>query len=318
MILYIYGADTYRSRQYLRESIEQFIKTRDPQGYNVARFDGQTDDLGKILAAFKSAPFLAEKRMAVIENILDRQDEADLEIVAQWLKDKTIPESTVAIFWQGETVGKSKAAKTLQTLLAKEKYAREFSALAGARLSDWLHKEVAARGGAISPPAVQFLTANASDSWELNSLIDQLIAYAKGAVITPDLVQIFMEIKLDDNVFSLVDAIVRGHRQKALQLLEYQRRLGEEDGKIFGLVVWQFRVLLELGDLLERESALTSAGLAERTGLNPFVVRKNIAVARATPLARLQGIYRQLFTLDRQIKTGVAPQSWLFDLFVAR
>lgn len=318
MIIFIYGPDTFRSRQYLGQSIEQFKKTRDPQGYNVVRLDGTKDEPGKILTELKSAPFLAEKRMVVIENILARKDDETLETMAQWIKDKKIPESTVAIFWQGEAVGKSKAVKALQTLLAKEKYAREFTPLSGAGLADWLRKEVAARGGSATPEAVQFLTANAPDLWALNSLVDQLVAYAKGAAVTPAMAQLFMEVKLDDNVFSLVDAIVNSNRKKSLQLLEHQRALGEEDGKIFGLVVWQFRILLELGDLLERDSALTSDTLAKRTGLNPFVVRKNIAVARSTSLARLQEIYQQLLTLDRQTKTGVAPQNLLVDLFVAR
>jgi len=35
MIIYIYGEDTFRSHQYLKQQIERFKKERDPQGMNV-------------------------------------------------------------------------------------------------------------------------------------------------------------------------------------------------------------------------------------------------------------------------------------------
>lgn len=318
MIIFIYGADTFRSREYLRKSIDQFKKTRDPAGYNFTRLDGQKDEPSKIFTEFTAAPFLAEKRMVVVENILSRKDDETLGELQRWVAEHKIPESTVVIFWQGEGMGKSKAVKALDAALKKEKYAQEFAPLVGAQLSDWLNKEIIGRGGKIAPEATKFLVDNLNDLWLLSSVLDQLLAYASGKTISLASAQLFVENKLDDNVFSMVDAVANGNRRKALQLLEHQRHLGEEDGKIFGLLVWQFRILLELGDLLERESNLTSDALAKRTGLHPFVVKKNIAVVRNTPLARLQDIYSKLLVMDRQTKTGLAPQPLLLDLFIAR
>ena len=60
MVIYIYGEDTFRSRNYLKQQVERFKKERDPQGMNVVVLDGQKDGeriWGEILAT----PFLAEK-----------------------------------------------------------------------------------------------------------------------------------------------------------------------------------------------------------------------------------------------------------------
>ena len=98
MIIYIYGADTFRSRQYLKKTIEQFKKQRDPQGYNVVILDAKIEEMGKILSEMTAAPFLAEKRMIVLENTLSSADEDMLSELAEWVKNKKIPENISPLF----------------------------------------------------------------------------------------------------------------------------------------------------------------------------------------------------------------------------
>jgi DNA polymerase-3 subunit delta len=317
MILYLYGEDTFRSRQYLTGAIVQFKKTRDPQGYNVVRLDGKKEEGGKIISELLSAPFLAEKRLVVVEDLLSKKDDEFFKAVTERLQEKKFPDSTVAIFWQGEPIGKSKAAKALEAQLLKEQYATAFPPLVGKEKNDWIIKEVAARGGKTDTHTVQYLSENTSDMWELNSVLNQLVVHANGSDITPQMAAQFVPVKLDDNIFSLVDAIAAGRTKQALELLEHQRRLGEEDGKIFGLIVWQFRILLQMADALERDESLTSDGLASKLKLHPFVVKKNLGLVRSTSLSRLSSMYRKLLDIDTQTKTGVAPQSVLIDFFVA-
>lgn len=315
--MYLYGDDTYRSRHFLTNAIAQFKKTRDPQGYNVVRLDGKKEEPGKIMAEVLAAPFLADKRLVIIEDVLSKKDDDFFKELTERLKEKKFPESTVAIFWQGESIGKSKAVKALEAQLQKEQYASAFPLLTGKDKIDWILKEVKVRGASIAAPAAAYVAENTSDMWELSSVLDQCAAYCAGGEITQNAAAQFVPVKLDDNIFSLVDAIAAGRSKKALELLEHQRHLGEEDGKIFGLIIWQFRILLQMADALERESSLTSDQLASRLKLHPFVVKKNLGLVRATPLAKLQAMYRALLTLDTQTKTGVAPQSVLVDFFVA-
>ncbi len=319
MILFLYGPDTFRSHKYLRQSVEQFKKTRDPHGYNVVFLDGKKEELGKILTEISSTPFLAERRMIIIENILSNGDKELLQEVIIRVQAKKVPESNIIIFWQGEALSKVKEAKELQALLTKEKYAQEFSLLVGSPLEGWIQGEVSARGGSISPEATHFLAQNSgTDMWRLNSLLDQLVSYKKGTTIELADVQLFLDEKIDDNIFNMVDAIVQGNRKLAFKLLNEQRRLGEDEPKIFGLVVWQFRILLQMADLLEREGNMPSDILAKKIGIHPFVAKKNLAAARRLPLARLQAIFQSLLDIDIKTKTGQGDQSLLLDLFVSR
>ncbi len=317
MILYFYGADTFRSRHYLRQSIDQFRKQRDPAGYNIAMHDGKKIELSKLMAELRVVPFLAEKRMVVVENLLSSSDKDLLYAVQEIIASKKVPESTIIILWQGEALSKVKEAKDLAALLSKEKFAQEFTPLTDAKLAAWISKEVTARAGTIEPPAVAFLVTNAGDDmWRLHSILDQLIAYSKGSPITLAHVQIFLNEKIDDNVFAMIEAMVAGNKKKAFTLLNEQRRLGEDEGKIFGLLIWQFRILLEIADVLTDDPRATSDTLAKKIGIHPFVVKKNFAVARNYSVAKLQHAYRALLDIDVKTKTGRADQGLLIDMFI--
>src|SRR3989339_208642 len=237
MVIYIYGEDTFRSRQYLQEQVERFKQTRDPQGYNV-----------EILAT----PFLAEKRMLVVENILSISDKEFLKQLIDRIKNNKIPESNIVIFWQGEKLSKVKEVKDLHALLSKEKYTKEHELLIGSQLVNFIISEVKNRGAKIAAVAVNYLAQNvAGDMWFLNSLLDQLVAYAQEKEISLADVKLFLEEKVDDNVFNMVEAIVSGNKKQAFKLVTEQRRMGEDDFKLFGLIVWQFRIILQMRSLFD-------------------------------------------------------------------
>jgi len=367
MIIYIYGEDSFRSRQYLKEQVEKFKKARDPQGYNVVFVNTKTAEAGKVMSEIVSAPFLAEKRMVVLENVLAVSDK---ELLGQLIERtqatatpprpplergggvKSFPESNIIVFYQSEPLSKVKEAKELDALLKKEKYAKEFEFLHGDKLYAWANGEIKNRGGKISRAALTYLCDNINgDMWHLDTLIDQLVAYSHHP--RPDLVgttppqaggddsvsplprgserelpeikeiqladiQLFLEEKLDDNIFNLTDAIVAGNKKLAFKLLDGQRQLGEEDGKIFGTILWQFRTLISMRDLFEREDIATSDALAKKLKIHPFVARKNWAVVKKYSLDKLRAVYKQLLDIDIKTKTGLADQSLLLDLFVGR
>lgn len=318
MILFFHGPDTFLSRRLVRQSKERFKRERDPQGYNIVTLDGKQEEAGKFFGAIATAPFLAAKKMVAIDNVLSNGDRELLERFKDWVKKDSDSAPVVAVFWQGDPIGKLKEAKELQGLLVKQKYARLCQPLLGGELISWIMTEAASRGGAINREAAEYLARHAGgDSWLLNSLLDQLTAYKKEAAIALADVQLFLDEKLDDSAFSMTDAIMAGNHKTAFKLLNEQRRLGQEEPKLFGIIIWQLRILLELADALERENNLTSEILAQKLKIHPFVAKKNLALARKYPLAKLQKMYQRLLDADIKTKTGAAPQELLTDLFAA-
>ncbi|EKD43468.1 MAG: DNA polymerase III, delta subunit [uncultured bacterium] len=319
MIIYIYGEDTYRSRQYLGEQVDRFKQARDPQGYNVTFLDAQKVESGRITSEILSSPFLAEKRLIVVENILSISDKVFLQELIERIKSNKIPESNSVIFWQGEKMGKVKEVKDLHALLAKEKYAQEFSLLEGITLSNWINTEIKKRNGKISGTAVNYLAQNsAGDMWFLHSLLDQLVAYSGDKEIGVADVNLFLDEKIDDNVFNMVEAIVSGNKKQAYKLIEEQRRLGEDDFKLFGLIVWQFRTQLAMRSLFDAEDNIGSDAMAKQLGLHPFVVKKNMGLIKRNSLKKLEEIYSELLQMDLKAKTGQGDLGLMLDLLIQK
>lgn len=319
MILYFFGEDAFRSREHLKRSVDQFKKQRDPKGYNTVVIDGKKTSADKIFFEINSIPFLADKRMVVLENLLSSSDKEMLKEFMVRLEGKKIPENTVLVCWQGEALSKVKEAKELHGILAKEKYAQEFPALSGPKLSSWIQKEIKEAGAEIDLNAAdQLAVGTGGDMWLLTNLISQLIAFTKKGKITSKEVSEFLEEKIDDNVFNMVDAVVSGNHKLAFKLIGEQRRKGEDDGKLFGLFLWQFRILLQMADLIDEQEHLTSDEIAKILGIHPFVAKKNFAIVRKYSLAKLQSVYRSMLEVDYKTKTGQADQSILLDLFIAK
>ena len=319
MIIYIYGEDTFRSHQYLKQQIERFKKERDPQGMNVVFLDGQKEESGRVWNEITAMPFLAEKRMVVIKNVLSSKDTEALESLVGGIKNKKVPENNVVIFYQSEPLGKTKICAELAKILAKEKWARHFELLAGAQLAGWIKEEVIKRGGAINSTAINFLAQNTgNDMWYLNSLLDQLVTYAEKREITLADAQLFLEEKVDDNIFNIADVVASGNHRLAFKLIQEQRRLGQEEGYLFGMITRQFRILITMRDLFNRQENISSDQMAKMLALHPFVVKKSLPLMKRLSLDKLKQIYDNLLEIDVKTKTGQADQSLLLDLFVGK
>src|SRR3989339_295487 len=327
MLIFLHGPDTFRSRQQLKKMIEKFKADRDPQGYNVAVLDCQKEDGGKVMEQVLASPFMSEKRMVVLENFLSATGKGDIqEEMLKRVTDKTLPESTVLVFYESPSAGaqgkpKTSVAKKLFEILSKEKFCQQFDAPTGFKLQAWVEAEFKTRGGKISQHALQYLSNNiGGDMWRLNSLIEQLIAYKskEGNEVELADVQLFLDEKTDDSIFNLVDAIVGGQAKKAFEMIREQYRIGEDAQYVFAMLLRQFRILLEIRDLYEREDNLPSDTIAKKLGLHPFVVKKSLPFIKRYPMEKLKSIYQSLLDFDVKTKTGQGGPELLLDVLVGK
>jgi len=318
MNIFLHGADTFRSRTQLRKMIEKFKIDRDPQGLNVVSLDCATASDGEVMEQVLATPFLAEKRMIVLENLLTATGKGDLQTeIFKRIEAKTLPEENVYIFWEGDSKPKTKVGKDLLARLLTEKYAQEFDELKGVKFGAWVATEVTDRGGKINQPAINFLVNNiGGDMWRANSLIDQLIAYKEDEEIDQEAVALFVDEKIDDNIFNLVDSIVGRQTKQVFKMIREQYRVGKDPHYIFAMILRQFRILLEMRDLFEREENMPSDLMAKKLGLHPFVVKKSLPFIKKYNLEDLKKIYSKLLDLDVKFKTSAGDPSLLLDVFV--
>src|SRR3989338_10197408 len=100
MIIFLYGPDTFRSRQHLHKMMAKFRSERDPDGLNLVRVDATKETAGQILEQILAVPFLAEKRMVVVENLLEsKHDELQTELL-KLIEEQRLSPANVLVFWE--------------------------------------------------------------------------------------------------------------------------------------------------------------------------------------------------------------------------
>ncbi len=320
MIIFLYGPDTFRSRRQLKKMIDKFKQERDPQGFNISILNCAQEKNNQILEQILATPFLAEKRMLILENLLSVTKKTDLqEKILEYLEAKSLPKENIYIFWEGDCKPKTNVSKNLFSRLLQEKYAQKFEIYKDTKLSAWVNQEIQERGGKISPQALEYLVKNiADDIWKLNSIIDQLISYKLEKEIELKDVELFLDEKIDDNIFNLVDALIAGQSKKVYQMIREQYRIGENPQFILSMILRQIKILLELRDLYDREDILSSDLLAKKLNLHPFVVKKSLPFVKKYNQNKLKNIYHKLLEIDIKTKTGQGDQSMLLDILVGK
>ena len=116
------------------------------------------------------------------------------------------------------------------------------------------------------------------------------------------------------DVFSLVDAMAGRDAPNALRSLG--KLLEEQDAfSLFGMVVRQFRLLLQTREVLDE------GGGADRVAAElrqpPFVAQKLTRQAQRFGLTELESIHRRLLDMDEAAKTGQMPLDLALQTFVA-
>jgi len=297
--------------------VDKFKVDRDPQGFNVVELDCDKETGANIMQQLLTAPFLAEKKMIVLKNLLSASEHKDfLSELMTRIDGKRLPEENIILFWEGNDTFKTKNAKTLFEKLKKEKFVQIFPEMRGLELSNWVKSEIVSRGGKIEPKALNFLLQNfGNDMWSLSTIIDQLLSYTSQEISLED-VQKFLGEKVDDNIFNLIDFIVGKQKNKVFKMIRKQYENGEDAQFIFAMILRQFRILLELREVYEKQDNMHSADLAKILGIHPFVVTKSMAFVKRYTLNQIKDIYLKLLEIDTKTKTGQGGQSFLLDVFV--
>lgn len=318
MLFFLYGEDTYRSRQKLN-SIKQRFLDKDKSKMNLVELDGAKilfKDLKKELTA---APFLFDKKLVIIENLLTQNKQVKLfDEINDLIKSKKIPDFIFAIFWEG---GKPDKRKNFFKTLSQEAQAEEFNLLDAGQINRWLIEEVKIRGGEINQAAInQLLIFVGNDLWQLSNELNKLLAYDKKISITN--VNLLVEAKANDNIFQLMDAIAIKNKALALKLIKQQLEdFGSDAGYLLNMIVRQFRILLQVKSFVQENEELTviptSQKIAAALNIHPFVAQKTLAQAKNFDLEQLKNIYQKLLDIEYKIKTGRASAVELFDLFIA-
>lgn len=334
MYTILHGEDEFsRSEQVQRMRAE----LGDPQfaDLNIARLDGRRVTVGELAHACDSIPFLAEKRLVIVEGMLTRfearkkkggdseedksaEPEADADPeLREKLRDylARVPTSTNLVFVESKSLARNNPV--LKQALGDRKNAHviEFKPPELRDLPGWIRERVHSKHGKIEPRAVDELAAHVgSDLRLLDNEIDKLLMYCGERAISEEDVRVLVASVRETIIFDLVDAVGECAAAKATRLLHEMLDQNAAPLYLLAMITRQFRMLLQIRDLLSR--GLNRNAVRDQLKLHPFVLEKTAEQAGNFSLAQLEGIYERLLETDLAIKTGRSDPVVALDVLV--
>lgn len=318
MVLYLHGTDTKRSREHLDKLIEKFYRERDPQKLNVKRFVLGADEELDIRSELLTAPFLAEKRMVVVERMLEKGDADLLAWFGARFLDAEPPVDTIIVVWEVEPVKKAKGpSEVLHARLAATTFAKEFAPLEGKKREDWAVRAIAERGGSITADAASELSRRLSDEFELANAIDVLVSYAGARVISVKDLDLFLPPDIEAKIFDAMDLLASRKHGAAMRALANVWFTDNDPVYIFAMLHRQVRLLFQTRELVDDNPSISEAAVSSKLGVHAFVAKKMLGQARLWSREELVAWYDRLIEIDYAIKHGTVDAHVLIDKFVA-
>jgi DNA polymerase-3 subunit delta len=330
MLIFVYGDDTFRVQEKVKELTAAFAKKFDPAGLNLSRF-GSDAESGEVLQAVGSLPFMSQRRMVVIRDLV-ATTKKDGETA--WASLANAPESSIVVLWDTIDIEKKPLYKVIASG-AKQSLVHKypFPSLEGTALTKWTADRVKARGGQIAPDALRELVERVGpDLWQMDNEIAKLVAWRGQGTppITRADIDELVRANFEGEIFALVDAVSRKDTAKAIRLLEQERLSGASDFSIFGMLVRQVRIMLAARAVLDAATTPNPSLPAGRQGLerrgtleqdmdlHPFVAQKALEAAKRFTFDELRATHDLLFKYDAGMKSGLLDAELAVDLATAK
>lgn len=312
MIRYLYGEDTYSIKMAVVKIVADFIEQQ-KSDLNVNTLEAEKLTYENLTDAVLSAPFLGDKKLTIIKNLIVEKDFAELrKKIIKTLENLSASSEVVFI-----DNGKPDARDGLYKFLGKNAKCKYFGPVSELTLRQFISAKTAEQNIKISNPALSKLTLFVGpDLWRLQNEILKLSAYAAAesrVEIAPEDVDLLVEPNINLKIFDLTDALATQNSTRTIQLLNAFIQNNEDLMMVFNLVVYQFRNILVIKDLLLRHET----NIAKVAGIHPFVVQKTTQSLRKISFDELASFYRQLEEMDFALKSSrIEIENALVLLFV--
>jgi len=304
MIIFLYGKDTYRMKEKLREIIERHKKIH-KSGLNLKYFDDFTNFKDEI----RQTSMFKEKKLAVITDIFANPDfkEKFLENKKDFLKTEDI-----ILFYQEGEINKN---NSLFKFLKKNAKSQEFKFLAGQNLKTWIKKEFDRYETKIDSGVLEKLIEYiGNDLWQMSNEIRKLASFRNNKMVGVEDIELLVRSKIETDIFKTIDAIAEKNKKQALNLLHKHLEKGDSPLYLLSMINYQFRNLLIIKDLIEKHKPYNV--ILKKSGLHPFVVKKSYYQSQKFSFQELKKIYQKIFKVDLDIKTGRIQPEIALDLLI--
>jgi DNA polymerase III subunit delta len=290
---------------------------------NITTLDGHTTSIAEIIHIANTVPFLTDRRLIIVENLLQRMEgrprrgrsraksedqgeEAsglDAAPLVEYVGD--LPPFTRLLFVE------DRALKPSNPLLKQAEqlpngYVRAFKAPAAGELPAWISRRAREKDATIERSAASLLASFVGDDLRaLDMELEKLSAYVNGErAINAEDVRLLVSAAQETNIFDLVDLLGLRQGKPALDQLRALLAGGANELYLLAMISRQIRLIISVKELAQEEGLDPAAIRRECKISHQFIVDKLLRQAEQFHMDELEAIMRRLVEIDEAIKTG--------------
>lgn len=291
---------------------------------NRSEFDGAQTPVAEVLAAVRSLPFLAEKRLVIVKGLISHISRRGAGKTGKAAADRLIEELPRLPAFARLVLVENEALSEKNRLL-KAARAMTNGYIKGFRkpqnLASWIRQRAEREYNATisAAAAIAIATVVNNDVLRADNELHKLVCYVDGErEISEDDVAALTPYVPEANVFEMVDALAKGDGARALELIHQslQQAPGDRGFGLFGMIVRQFRLLSMTRDLLDQAGGRGRNTLAQELRLPPRVASNMAMQSRRFSPGQLDAILKRLQRYDQDMKTGRIEPRLALDLLV--
>lgn len=194
----------------------------------------------------------------------------------------------------------------------------EFATQSEELITRWILGRLKREGKNITSNVMQlFLSKTGTDMGNIDRELEKLICYTLGRdVITAEDVEAITTEQTTNKIFDMVNAIAEHNQKKALDLYYDLLALKEPPMRIMYLISRQFQILFNIRDMSSK--GLDNNTMAQKAGVPPFAVRRNVTQAKGFTMAQLKQALRDGVELEEAVKTGRMDDQMAVEVFIMK
>ena len=304
----LYGEEAYLKRQYR----DRLIHALNPEGdtMNMAHFEGKGIDVREVISLGDTMPFFSERRVLVLEDTGFFKGQCPQ--LPEYLGE--LPEYLCMIFVEDEVDKRSRMYKAVK----KAGTAAEFSVQDENTLMRWVLGILKREGRQITRRDMElFLTKTGTDMSNIEKELEKLLCYTMGRdVITARDIEEVCTNQITNRIFEMIRAVSEQDQKKALDLYYDLLALKEPPMRILFLLARQFNMMLQVKDLMRL--GYDQKGMADKLGIQSFIVRNYSSYARKYSSARLRQAVEDFTQAEEDVKTGRLGDVMSVELLIVK
>lgn len=313
-----YGPESYLIQEFIAYLTDKWIDPAD-RDFAVSKFDLADTNVETVIDDAETLPFMGERKLIIAKDagfLTSAKETSKIEHNVDRLADylKSPADFSVVVF----TVSADKLdeRKKIVKAIAGKKGAIPFPMLSADELSHWVKRQADKRKITFDSGAEQTLIMNCGGNLQmLSAELDKLSLYAgSGEAVTSEAIDKLVARSTEQNVFLMIDELVKLRLDKAMNIYHELLRHKEEPIKILALMARQFRNMLLIKQL--GGQGISQQQMASQLSLHPYAVKVAAEQAKTYDVRKLQSAVIQLAEADYRMKTGQIDKVLALELFM--